>query len=208
MGTEGADPVPGVAGLVLTGGASRRMGADKATVVVGGISLAQRAARTISTVCRPALEVGPGHTGLPVVREDPPGSGPLAAVAAGGAALRARGHHGPAMVVAVDLPAVTDALLRVLASLRGEGSVVPVVDGTAQPLCARYSPAALVRAERLSSAGARSMRALLEELDDVDWAGPEVWGAVAGAEAFADVDTPEDLRQLGGGLPHAGPVRE
>lgn len=184
-----------VAGLLLAGGAGRRMGVEKATLVLDGATLAERAAAALEAVCRPVLEVGPGHSRLDVVREDPPGTGPLAAVAAGGRALRARGHRGPTIVLAVDMPQVTTALLRFLATFPGDASVVPVVDDQPQPLCARYSAEALAAAEALTAAGERSMRALLDAVE-LRWAGPEAWGAVADPAAFLDVDTAEDLDRV------------
>ncbi len=71
------------AGVLLTGGASRRMATDKATIVWRGETLAARAARVLTAVCDPVIEVGPGATQLPCVREHPAGSGPLAAFVAG-----------------------------------------------------------------------------------------------------------------------------
>src|SRR5918912_556717 len=100
------------AGLLLTGGASRRMGTDKALIEVGGQRLVDRAADVLSAVADPVVEVGPGWSHLPAVREDPPGSGPLAALAAGAAALRAAGHDGPVLVLAVDMHRVPAELLR------------------------------------------------------------------------------------------------
>ena len=46
-------------GLLLTGGASRRLGTDKATIVWQGETLAVRAAVVLAQVCAPVLEVGP-----------------------------------------------------------------------------------------------------------------------------------------------------
>jgi molybdopterin-guanine dinucleotide biosynthesis protein A len=71
------------AGVLLTGGASRRMATDKANIVWRGETLAARAARVLGAACDPVIEVGSGATGLRCVREDPPGSGPLAALLAG-----------------------------------------------------------------------------------------------------------------------------
>jgi molybdenum cofactor guanylyltransferase len=81
------------AGLLLTGGASRRMGRDKATLTLtpAGESLAGRTARLLAAVTSPAFEVGPGHSQLPAIAEGQPGAGPLAAVAAGRRALCAFG---------------------------------------------------------------------------------------------------------------------
>ena len=83
------------AGLLLTGGASRRMGHDKATCLSWQArTLARRTARLLAATTTPTFEIGPGHSGLPRVTEDPPGAGPLAAVAAG--QRRLRGRSGPA----------------------------------------------------------------------------------------------------------------
>lgn len=198
----------GPAGILLTGGASRRLSTDKASLLVHGERLADRQARLLREVCAPCVEVGPGASGLTAVREDPTGAGPLAAVAAGAAALRRQGHGGGALVVAVDLPLLTSAVLRFLADFPGGGSVVPFVAGRAQPLCARYSGGALDAAARLTSAGERSMGALLAAVDDLQWAGPRMWGSVAPPEAFADVDTPEDAERLGVRLPGTGMVEQ
>ena len=182
-----------IAGLLLTGGASRRMGVDKADLVVGGVRLADRAAAVLSEVCAVALEVGPGWSSLDRVREEPPGTGPLAAVATGGRSLRGRGHDGPALVLAVDMPNVEEPLLRFLATFSGTGTVVPFVGGHPQPLCARYSAEALATAERLAANGETSMRALLGALPEVQWAGPRMWGRVATESAFVDLDVVQDL---------------
>src|SRR5918996_3934052 len=93
-----------IGGLLLTGGASRRMGEDKALIEVGGRRLVDHAAALLTAVADPVIEVGPGWSDLPAVREDPAGSGPLAALGAGAAALRAAGHDGPVLVLAVDMP--------------------------------------------------------------------------------------------------------
>ena len=186
-----------VAGLLLTGGASRRFGAPKADARVRGERLADRSARVLAEVATPVLEVGPGWSSLDAVVEDDPGAGPLAAVAAGGAALTARGAGDHAiLVIAVDLPFVDAALLRVLADAPAADAVVPRVDGRPQPLCARYSPAALVVAADLVAAGARAMHALLDALT-VRWLDEPEWLAVTTARAFVDVDTPEDARAAG-----------
>ena len=79
-----------MAGVLLTGGASRRMGVDKARIVVNGETLAARSARVLASVCDPVVEVGSGVSGLPAVQEEPSGAGPLVAMLAGVGALGAR----------------------------------------------------------------------------------------------------------------------
>jgi molybdenum cofactor guanylyltransferase len=189
-----------VAGLLLTGGASRRLGVPKATLLLEGERLVDRAARALANVCDPALEVGMGVGPLPVVHDDPPGRGPLAAVAEGGAALAARGHDGPVVVLAVDVPFAGVALLGWLAEHPSTHSVVPRVAGMPQTLCARYSSDALVTARLLVESGKRSMRALLASIP-VEFADEHDWGSVATAATFADVDNAADAARVGIHLP-------
>jgi molybdenum cofactor guanylyltransferase len=191
------------AGLLLTGGRSRRLGTDKSRVRRDGETLAARGARVLREVCTPVLELGPGNSGLDSVREDPPSTGPLAALAAGGAALQDRGVGDAAVLLAVDLPFVEPPLLALLAGRDPrDGAVVLVAGGVRQPTCALYSRAALDRAETLVDSGARALQALLDAIPVTEL--PEsAWRRVAPSHALADVDTPADLRRLGldGGPP-------
>jgi len=189
------------AGILLTGGASRRMGFDKTAFPVDGVACAVRIAASLTRVLGLAVEVGSGHTGLPAVREDPPGNGPLAGLCAGLDWLEASGRAGdPVVLVAGDLPFLTDAVLQMLAD-RAQGSAVPVVDGRAQPLCARWSPESLALGRAARSSGERSMRPLLAA-PDVELLDETMWPDGVAASAFQDLDTPEDIERLGlGGAP-------
>jgi molybdopterin-guanine dinucleotide biosynthesis protein A len=187
-------------GLLFTGGASSRLGFTKAELRRDGERFVDRGARVLGAVCDDVIEVGTGFGALPTVHEDPPGAGPLAALAAGAAALRDRGHVDSVLVLAVDLPFVEPALLAWLGSHPAPGSVVPRVEGIAQSVCARYSPDALSTARALVGAGERSMRALLDTVD-VTYVDEAEWSVVCAARAFADIDTPEDLARFGVGKP-------
>lgn len=182
--------------MLLSGGASRRLGEPKAELLRDGERLADRAARVLIAVCDPVLEVGPGYSSLRVVREDPPGDGPLAAFAAASAALTAMGHHGPILLLAVDLPFVEIPLLSWLAAQPVSVSVVPRIAGVAQSLCARYAPAARVDALGLVGARERSMRALLATTP-VQYVDEETLRDVVDARSFDDVDTGDDVAAAG-----------
>lgn len=188
-----------VGGLLLTGGSSRRMGSDKSQWRRGGETLAVRSARVLATTCHPVLEVGSGVSGLDVVREDPPGAGPLVAASAGWAALREREPTvGAAIVLAVDLPFVDEAVLRLLAaaSPAGVAARVPRVGGRAQPLCARYDATAFEITVDVIAGGASSLHAWLDALT-VEYLDDDVWTAVGGVGAFTDVDTAAEATGAG-----------
>ncbi|MEV6104433.1 NTP transferase domain-containing protein [Streptomyces sp. NPDC051940] len=130
--------------VVLTGGAARRLGgADKPWLSVGGRPLAER----VVAACRGAgtvVVVGPRReTAADVVwaREDPPGGGPVAALAAGLAAVRA----GVVVVLSGDLPFLEPGIVRQLTGALGDGEGALLVDedGRDQPLVAAYRTDAL-----------------------------------------------------------------
>ena len=191
---------PAVAGALLTGGASRRMGFDKALVEIGGVPNAVRLAGVLGEVASPVVEVGPGRSGLTAIGEQPPGQGPLVATSAALDALRAMGHFGPVLVLACDLAFVTGEDLGLLAAWPEPASVVPIVSGRPQPLCARWSQEDLGAARPLLQAGERSMRVLLRRpgivfLDEGHWPRSKQ------RRVFADFDTPADLTEMGLRLP-------
>jgi molybdopterin-guanine dinucleotide biosynthesis protein A len=171
------------------------MGFDKTQLVVAGSTMAVRTANLLRRVVASAVEVGPGLSGLSSLREEPAGAGPLAAVVAGWDTLR-DGGYGAALVVAGDLPFVSEPLLRLLVEWESTRSVVPVVDGRDQPLCARWSREDLDEARELLVRGERSLRHLSKR-SNVDYLDESTWGRVATWREFADVDTPDDLRRFG-----------
>ena len=191
-------PTYGVAGILLTGGTSRRMGFDKTSFRIDGVPCAQRIARVMCEVLDPVIEVGPGHSGLPAVREHPEGSGPLAALSGGFAELCRRSRRErAAVVVAGDLAFVTEVALRMLADWDPQDrSIVPVVNGRAQALCARWSVTDLRHAEALVAGGQRSMQGLLSQ-PDVVMVDESNWPDGVDSRAFSDIDTPEDLERFG-----------
>jgi molybdenum cofactor guanylyltransferase len=185
-----------VGGILLTGGASRRLGVDKATLVLDGETLAARAARILRACCEHVVEVGDGWSELPAVHEEPRGSGPLAALVAGAAALAEAGRDG-VILLGCDLPFAAP-VVGALAAEPGAGTVIPRdSSGRDQYVCARYSEAALREAFALVASGAASLRSLVSALPD------ESVRFIAGfdPELLADVDEPADAARIGIRLP-------
>jgi len=133
-------------GLVLAGGASRRMGRDKAALEYGGESqLARTHALVARHVERAFVSVRADQRDDPTrarhaqIVDGPAGAGPIAGIAAAQAA-----HPQAAwLVVACDLPFLGDAALERLVASRGAHPVTAfrsAHDGLPEPLCAIYEP--------------------------------------------------------------------
>jgi molybdopterin-guanine dinucleotide biosynthesis protein A len=138
----------GAIGVVLAGGAGRRIGGDKAMVELEGRPLLLYPIAVLRAVLDEVAVVAKQSTILPALdvevaiwlEADEPRH-PLAGVIH--ALRRARGR--PVVVVAGDMPFVTRGLVTALARERARGAVavVPRAAGQLQPLCARYDPRAL-----------------------------------------------------------------
>jgi molybdopterin-guanine dinucleotide biosynthesis protein A len=181
-----------VVGLVLCGGASRRMGRDKALLPFGDEVLAARVRRVLLQVTPDVRYVAREGQALPlegvVVRDPAEGLGPLAAVAAGLTAA-----DGALVVVAsCDLPLLTAAVVeRLLEDVAGHDACVPWVGGQPVPDCAVYDArAAAPAAERLLAAGERRLRALPAALRTRTLDEAALRAIDPTLDAFRDCDTP------------------
>jgi len=204
-------------GAVLVGGASRRMGVDKAVLEVGGRTLVEVAVAALAAAgAHPVLLVGdppagarppvPGATAVP---DRYPGEGPLGGLITALAAASAPVPAEPdlaagtvdradypdvvVVVVACDMPAFdaasAAALARSLADTPGAAAAAAVVDGRPQPLTAAWRPAVALPVLRAAFAdGERAPRRVLPRLEVVEVHGLD-------PRALHDVDRPEDLRR-------------
>jgi molybdopterin-guanine dinucleotide biosynthesis protein A len=161
----------GVAGVVLAGGFSRRMGTAKAALEWHGSTLLRRTTGVLARVVDGQVLVvrAPGQQlpALPasvLVVDDPePGLGPVVGLAAGLAAS-SRAGAARALVAATDLPFLHPAYLhRVLTELAGPYDVVlPVARCHAQPLAAAYRTAVSATLEEMAATGEYRLRALFD----------------------------------------------
>lgn len=108
--------------MILTGGGSSRMGADKAALAWDGVRAVDRVAALARAVgAASVVTVGVGDYGLPVVDDEPSEAGPAAGVFAGAAALAARGHT-RILVLATDAPTIEPADLAPLLAAPAPGA--------------------------------------------------------------------------------------
>lgn len=186
-----------IEGYILAGGASSRMGADKARLRLGGLTLVERAAAALSAVATSVRLVSArpdaADFGLPVVPDIFRGLGAIGGLHSALAQSSAEW----AAVLSCDLPFASSALLQRLASWRAPvfDAVAPIQpDGRPQPLCAFYAPARCRPAlEGLLRDGELRPRLLLARLR-TRWAGwDELKDLDDAAHLFLNVNTPEDF---------------
>ncbi|HET7452502.1 MAG TPA: molybdenum cofactor guanylyltransferase [Thermoanaerobaculia bacterium] len=186
--------MPGVTGVVLAGGRSRRMGRDKAWIPVGGRPLvlhqADRLAEVFDDVVVAAKAEGPfAALGLRVVRDEEAEHAPIFGIRA---ALAGIGR--PIFALAVDLPRFPPPLAAALArDLLDTGApcVAPEAGGVVQGLCAAYSPEILPAIDRRIGEGRLSVRDLVAESGGAVRDG-RFWGPFSGPEAFENWNRPDD----------------
>jgi molybdopterin-guanine dinucleotide biosynthesis protein A len=188
-------------GVVLAGGRGRRLGGDKAIVELESRPLLLYPVEALHELCDEVVVVAKRDTLLPPlagiadlwIEPDEPRHPLLGVVHA----LRLAVGR-PILVVAVDLPLMDAATLRLIAQTDpGDAAVVvPRVHGRLQPLCALYTPRALPGLEDFD-ADARTTE-VVEALGIREVEPPD-------PSAFYNVNRPEDLLQVSVLLKGASP---
>lgn len=184
----------GALGFVLAGGASRRMGRDKALLAWRGRSLLDHALTRLRSVCDEVFVLcGPasryeGH-GARLLLDAQAGQGPLAGLLAGLERLDQR----PGLFLAVDVPRVPAELLAfLLSAVRGHDAAVPVPDAGPEPLVAAYTRACLEPVRQRLEAGERRLTCFWPDVD-VRRLGEDELGRFGPPElVFANLNAPGD----------------
>jgi molybdopterin-guanine dinucleotide biosynthesis protein A len=187
-----------VTAVLFVGGESRRMGADKATLIFNGEPLWSHqlatlkelspgkifiSARTKPPWCPPEMET---------ILDAPPACGPLSGLAA--ALQKISTTH--LLALAVDLPLMTaEHLRRLLDQARPGVGVMPIRDGKREPLCAIYPAEAGEFAVAAMADGDFALHSLAKTLADKKllraWPVDE-----RDARLYANVNAPEDFPRL------------
>jgi molybdopterin-guanine dinucleotide biosynthesis protein A len=129
-----------VSGFVLAGGASRRMGFDKAGLAFGSERMVDRQIRLLRAICRSVSIIGPpdrfADTGIQVYEDEIPGKGPLGGIHTG--LRRARTEF--SLFLGCDMPLMEKRFLRYLCeqalASRASATVPPPWAKGRYPLCA------------------------------------------------------------------------
>ncbi len=192
-------PNSAVTAFILAGGKSTRMGTDKAFVALDGRTLLARSidlARSVATDVRIIGDPAKCAAFAPVVEDVFRDCGPLGGIHA---ALRAS-RTDLNVILAVDVPFVTPALLQYLIQRARDSKAIVTVTraaGNWQPLCAVYRRAFADEAEQSLRAGRYKIDALFKPaitqvIEEVD-----LNAAGFSPSLFRNLNTPEDLSEAG-----------
>jgi molybdopterin-guanine dinucleotide biosynthesis protein A len=187
-----------IAGFILAGGESSRMGHDKALLELNGAALVVRTARLVEAVTgTPAIVGAPerlGGLGFTVIPDDWPGAGPLGGIATALHITSASWN----LIVACDLPYLTRAWLENLVAMAlasAADAVLPMNERGAEPLCAMYQKkcqpvirAALERGTRKVTDGLVGLR--LKSITPAEWKAFDSDGLL-----FKNMNSPADYEE-------------
>ncbi|MDQ6958543.1 MAG: molybdenum cofactor guanylyltransferase [Mariprofundaceae bacterium] len=189
--------IQGVSCVILTGGESKRMGMDKAQILLSGKTLLERVLEIVQPLFDDVMISGRGTEpyieGTRFIKDSLPGRGP----SVGLCAVIEEARHPFIFAIACDMPFVKPELIEYIASYRkGFDIVVPLYGGKPEPLCAVYGTASLRHLAKCVEAGKRGLVSFIEQTPGLDvWKinEREIRKIDVGLQSFADIDSPEAL---------------
>lgn len=186
--------LPPVTGLVLAGGASRRMGRNKAFLELGGRALIEIVVERLAAVCAEVLivagDVGPYlGLGVPAVKDRFQGAGVLGGLHAG---LEAASCE-LAIAVGCDMPFLNVALLEAFVGWSEGFDVVLLRRGEeVEPLHATYRRTCLLPIEEAIRAGQRRIVSFFDKVRVRYLTPEEIIPFDPELQSFFNVNTPEE----------------
>ncbi len=190
----------GCGGIVLCGGRSRRMGADKAALLVAGRPMLARVVDRLAEAVSPVLVVAAVGQQLPqlpldvtVVRDQHPDRGPMEGLAAGLGALPPEVDM--TFVASCDLPLLVPPFVRRMIELLGDAdAAVPDVDDRLHGLAAVYRRSALGQVRQMLAEDCLRLQSLFERVKTRRVAPDELRDVDPRLQSLWNINTPEDLR--------------
>lgn len=181
---------PDVEAIVLTGGSSRRMGVDKASLQVYGERSVDRIVRLLAEGGLPVTVLGPEGK-----RDANPGAGPLAALAA----FKTRSEW--VFVASCDIPLFDGRVVEFLKKRAGPSeAALPLITGRLQPLCSIYRASSLKKASILHANGHAQIMNWIGALDFVSVSEPSFIEAGLNPDWVRGANTPEEWSRLVNGV--------
>lgn len=184
-----------IAVVILAGGEGERIGGNKPSRMLGGLSLLDRAvayAPTLATSVAVAVrnERQVGNVEVPTIQDDAEIEGPLGGLVA---ALRFARDEGAAaaLTIAADMPFLPpDLAARLSEALSGTRAAIACSGGHLHPVCGLWSIEALGHLPGYLASGRRSLKGFAEAVGyaPVDWHADPF-------DPFFNINTEQDLAE-------------
>ena len=200
-----------VCGFVQAGGGSTRFGTDKALAKIGGKTMLERTGQLLADVCESVTVVAPKgkYSDLPwdFTPDSWPGQGPLGGILS--ALLRLTDSIFPdesrsaedglrALIVSCDMPFLTGEFLVYLRERISKSDALVVVPQSAnglEPLCAGWSPRAIVGVQAAFDSGVRKVTQAMKQLP-MEVLDERVWKRFdKDNRLFWNMNTPADFEE-------------
>lgn len=194
----GGHAVNGVTGVILAGGASSRMGSNKALLPYRGGVFIEAIYRQMKQLFAEVLLVtnSPEQYQFLPCRKVPdlyPGMGALAGLHAG----LCQSANPAIFVAACDMPYLNDGLIKQLAAgMQGYDAVIPRTEGGYEPLHAIYGKRCLPAIETCLQQGERKILAFLPQVSVREFSPDEIRLLDPAFSSFSNINTPEEYYQL------------
>jgi molybdenum cofactor guanylyltransferase len=201
------DTMPLIDGFVLAGGQSRRMGQNKAAMLLGGRTLVGRAVETLHAIADTVYVVGnlTGEvTSFPIIQDYPTQGNSRGAIVGLYTALINSKTEWVA-VLACDLPFATGELMTRMVDILRHGAAPQVIpldaifaeqpDGLIQPLCGLYRRNSCLPAiKKMFSDGDWRLQRLRERLKTRVLGLAEIEDIPGSESLFLNLNTPQEYR--------------
>jgi molybdenum cofactor guanylyltransferase len=176
--------------VILTGGTSRRMGRDKASVDFGGTSLLEFVLAQVPEGTSIIIVGEQRDMSATYVREDPPGGGPVAAIHAALPHVSSESFR----VIAVDTPFGVPWLFQHALRPGVDAEIPRDANGRPHYLCAQYNtPSFASVVSMLGTPENASLKEVVSHLKVVEYIDQPHTHTLNSEELLLDINTQEDL---------------
>lgn len=184
-------------GIILAGGQSKRLGVDKAELIVGGRSILERTVQVLKQIFAEAIVVSNVYRDIAAqdviqVKDIVGAKGALGGIYTG----LCHASYDRSFVTACDMPYIMPQLVELIAKRQQKDVVVPHVNGNLEPLFAVYSKQCIPRIEQMMTQNILKISDLYERCS-VEYVDEESLRKVdKNLKSFTNINLLRDLKHV------------
>ena len=190
--------IPGISGVILAEGESRRMGSDKSLLSIDGARFIDHVYTRMATLFDEVIIVTNSpqlYSDIPChkVPDLYPGKGALAGIHAG---LK-QAQNERVFVVGCDMPFISTELVRKICTYAMQGDLIlPLSSSGHEPLHALYGKSCLTAMEHVLDKGQQRISLFFDQVRVKEVSGRELGRIDPEEKSFQNINTPEDYFKL------------